>query len=71
MSTPATPEDPPRDHMCQTGCGRRMEVVIIRVSDSSVDAFCDTCALAMWVAVAEQVIEEAGALDGAQSAPTR
>jgi hypothetical protein len=69
MTTPAAPQDPPRDHSCQTGCGRRVEVVIVRLTDSGVDMFCDTCALAMWMAVAEQLVEEHGAPDGAQTAP--
>jgi hypothetical protein len=69
MIQPAAPEDPPRDHMCQTGCGRRAEVMIVRLTDSEVDLQCDTCCLAMWVAIAEQVIDDATQLGGAQSAP--
>jgi hypothetical protein len=65
MSMPAAPPDPERNHMCQDGCGRVAEVVIVRLSDSGVDILSDTCALAMWMAVAERVTEEAGLSPGA------
>lgn len=57
MATPLEPQDLPihDGHKCQTDCGRLADIVIIGLSDSTVDIFCNPCALMMWLAVAEQI----------------
>lgn len=70
MTTPDTPGAPVRNHMCQTGCGRPAEVVIVRLTESDTDILCDTCTVAMFVAIAQQVVSDAGVQVGAESATT-
>ena len=65
MTSPDQPEAPVRNHMCQTGCGRPAEVVIVRLTESDTDILCDTCCLAMFTAIAQQVIDSAGVTTGA------
>lgn len=51
------PEGPPRDHMCQTGCGQRAEIVVLRLTDSEVDIVCEACNLIMWAAILAKTAE--------------
>ena len=63
MATPLPPDALPvhEGHSCQTGCGRLADIVIIGLADSTVDIFCNPCALMMWLAVAAAIPEPAAA----------
>jgi hypothetical protein len=55
------PADPGyrRDHKCQTPeCPNDYAVIIVRVDDSGVDMLCDSCHIAMMMAIIKQSIEQ-------------
>jgi hypothetical protein len=51
--TPAPPV--PAAFGCQNGDGNAYTVILTRPGDSSADFLCDTCNLAMWLAVLQQM----------------
>lgn len=56
----ATPASPSYDHMCQNGCGRPADLVLVELTSSTTDILCRTCTMGMWVAIAAKLTADMG-----------